>query len=190
MSISRYQDLYPYLQPDLPGCPPPLLLLHLQQAGRRFCRETEAWQKTLDTIALVADQAEYDLAVDWDAVVKRIVKVEIDDIEQGEDTYELEEESTLAFDPAPTTGDEIVVKVALVPRMSTLDMPEWFMERWGEGIVAGTKKSLMEQRNKPWTSLDRVIFFEAEFDRYVASARHESLLKFKSKQPTVQMRSW
>jgi len=64
--ISRYEDLYPLLLVDLPHCDESLVLQSLQQAGREFCRRTEAWTEKLTYNIVDASQAgddAYDTAI-------------------------------------------------------------------------------------------------------------------------------
>jgi hypothetical protein len=58
---SRFQDLYPFLLPDLPGIQTPLLLQTVQAVGREFARTTESWKERITMNIVDADNA-YDVA--------------------------------------------------------------------------------------------------------------------------------
>lgn len=61
--ISRYSDLLPLMRVDLPDCPDVLIIQNLQEAGRYFCRETEAWREKL-TFNIVDANSAYTTAYD------------------------------------------------------------------------------------------------------------------------------
>jgi hypothetical protein len=62
--ITTYDELMPMVLPELRNCPEPLVRQALERAGRAFCRHTSVWQKTLEEIDVVADEAEYALDPD------------------------------------------------------------------------------------------------------------------------------
>lgn len=103
--ISRYEDLYPLCQVELPKCPTPLLLQHLQLTGRDFCRMTESWHERL-TMNLVDDQTDYVLSPSYDVEIIRPWKVwatgDEDDNPVDPQLYDFTPSTnTLSFDTAP-----------------------------------------------------------------------------------------
>jgi hypothetical protein len=256
--ISRYEDLYPLLKPDLPGITDPMLLQSLQATGREFCRFTELWYEDIDynivdseeayddayaaAIALgysaaaskiAGDAAEdsalqYSLEPHYDAEIIRPKYVWIDgttnDVPVDPELYEFDVGSQkLTFYSCPrfysptaeawvtatayalgdyvtssslrylcsiahTSGtfatdlaaykwklmpNDLIVRAILIPRMFCCELAGWFMEKWGEAIVAGTKVHLMAMKNKSWSSPERVPYFQTEYSNYINMALRE-----------------
>jgi hypothetical protein len=98
--ISRYSDLYPLLQPDLPGIPTPLLLQTLQAAGREFCRTTESWRERL-TMNIVDPDTAYDTA--YDAAIALGQSATVADI-AGDTAYD----AALVYQLKPSYDAEVI----------------------------------------------------------------------------------
>lgn len=75
---------------DAPGCPPGIVLRELKQAVRRFCKESLAWQETLNVISLTDNQPEYTLThSNTDAQIHSVVWVKVNGTEKSPDEWEL-----------------------------------------------------------------------------------------------------
>lgn len=269
--ISRFKDLLPLLRVDIPHCDDPLILQHLAQVARTFCRETEAWRERL-TYNVVDSQNAYNVAyaaaiaqgksttaadvegknaklAARDYILKSHYEVDIirpwkvwttgdeNRVPTDPDQYNFTPStSTLTFrtdlqqyTPVATnwataqvyaagsyviqdslrylcsiahTSDvfatdlaayrwqlmpnDLIVRAVLLPRMLCNELAAWFMEKWGEGIIAGTKAELMSMKNKNWSSPERVQFFQAEYNRYKALALRERFTEDKSTGTTFQ----
>lgn len=197
MSIARFIDLYPLLQVDLPKCPTPLILQTLQQTMREFCTDTGIWREDLTAMDIVADQEDYTLASAWTAEIYRVVEVrtdgdeDSDPLDESEYTYDpTTEKLTLVNPPTAALTDGLLVKVVIIPELYCEEVEEAFLNRWGEGIVAGTKAKLMAEKNKVWSSPERVPFFQFEYDKVKAKAKIEITKKYKQREVSVQFRRW
>jgi hypothetical protein len=189
--ISNYSDLLQFLEVELGGCPVPLLTQTLQKVGRQFCEDTEAWRETL-TFNRVANQADYVLTPTWSAEIRRIISVKTHGDTMNPDLHE----SWYEFEPSTNTltmlspatdaqTDGMVVKIVLVPWLITQELEGWFMGRWANALINGTKAELMLMKNKSWTSLDRAPFFSQEYNKDVAKARIELSKSGKRKETQV-----
>jgi len=196
--IYRYQDLYPMLKVELPGCPEPLILQELQRIGRNFCIDTEAWQEKLSLINLVAAQTDYPLVHVFEADIQRIVYVRIgtDDDSPDDDTadtdpnqYNLVVGSTTgilnvlrfrdALKPPAAVTNGLLVKVVLVPRAFASELAPWFMERWVEGIIAGVLGNLKAQKGKTWSDPKNVLRYMIRYEQYRTRAMREAYHAYK-----------
>lgn len=183
MPLSNYSELYPRMVDDLPGCNQDRIMLNaLKDAGRLFCRKTEAWRVELDPIDIVADQATYDLdtVIEFDAVVLRFlwVKTGGDDADPIPDSYYLlNGETTLEFQddvvPDAALTDGLIVKLALLPRLGTVELDEGFMERHAEAIVGGAMATLLKKKGKPWYNPDLAAEYFLDWRRGLCEATAE-----------------
>lgn len=263
--ISRFEDFLPLLRVDLPHCDDALILQHMRQAARLFCRETEAWKEKLtynivdsqnaynvayaaaiangmsaDTAIIAGNNAklaarEYILKPHYEAEIIRPWRVWVNGDERrppiDADNYRFTpSSSTLTFNtdlqqytPVATTWvtatpyaagamvlqdslryqcaiahtsdafatdlaayrwqlmpNDLITRVVMIPRIHSNELAAWFMEKWGEGIIAVTKAELVAMKNKNWSSPERVTFFKEEYRRYVALALRERFTEDKS----------
>lgn len=86
--------------------------------------------------------------------------------------------------------NDLIVKAVMIPRVTCNELAAWFMEKWAEGIIAGAKSKLMAQKNKNWSSPERVSFFEQEYNRYVCLALRERFTDNKATECTFSTPQW
>jgi hypothetical protein len=175
---------------DLPGCPEVLRVQALQDALHKFCKESEAWREELDPIDLVDGQVEYDLVPQFDAHVHLIewVKVNTEDgVTEGTDPDPLDKDlytltigdpDVLTLDdnlePTEDITDALTVKAVLVPEMGTLDVAEWFANRYWEHILAGAKAIRMMDRKKRWSDPQRGAEIQQVFLDGISEAKNDN----------------
>lgn len=76
--MKPFEDLYPLLLIELPGCPLPLLDLHIREIAREFCTATSVWRSEFDSLNLVANQLAYDIsAPESDSELVRLTKLTV-----------------------------------------------------------------------------------------------------------------
>lgn len=108
-AFTQYSDLYPLMRPELPGCDTPLILQKLQQAGVKFCEDTEAWlEDDLAPQIITNYQRDYTINHGKDATIRRIARVNVNGIIRPPDAYELVTGTLLRFADAytPNTLDD------------------------------------------------------------------------------------
>jgi len=160
--VGAITTLYGLTQPYLPGVPTNLLLQSLRNAVRQFCQSTEVWREELPVISTTADEDEYliEVAHSYDASIKRILGVTLDDAELLQTEYEFDPNGTFRLLTAPTEDDlELVVTVAFLPSLAADELPDWLLEKWGDAFAEGAKVLLKsvpgsEANPSPW--FDRV----------------------------------
>jgi hypothetical protein len=86
--------------------------------------------------------------------------------------------------------NDMLVDAILVPRMFSTELAAWFMEKWGEGIVAGAMSKLCAMRNKGWSSPERVQYFSAEYKRFTNLAMRENFVRDTQKSMTFTAPQW
>lgn len=87
--MKLFEELYPLLMPELPGCSYPMLDLNLREVAREFCTTTSVWRSTFDGINLLANQLSYDLDTpESESELVRLTKLSIaDDLMWVDDEY-------------------------------------------------------------------------------------------------------
>lgn len=64
-----YDELLPYVLPDVPGCSEPLAIQSIRTAVIRFCEEAKILKRTLAAVPLIVDEPRYEIIAptgyDW-----------------------------------------------------------------------------------------------------------------------------
>jgi len=158
MAITFLSDLAIKVVADMPGYPPENVVQDkLRWAWEQLLEGSEVWREELDPIDSVTDQADYTLSPD-EGVVIRVVEVKIDESVIDPAGYKMTDLSTLTFEedfiPDQDITDGIVVNVSLAPDVDGITGPDWVLQRFHEGLVAGARYALYRMRGKPWSDID------------------------------------
>lgn len=180
--IMRLRDLLVDVLTDVPGATDPAALNALSRAAAEFCRKTEVFRKKL-VLDIVADETDYDLVSGENARIHRVLSVkgktdddqeftEMDPLYESE--YSIEDDSRIVFETAFSVDitDGLEVEAVLRPTMRNAELPEWIIDRYGEGIAGMAKVILLAQPGKPWSGLD-ASFAQYQYDRAVTNALNE-----------------
>ena len=191
MAMTELSTLLPLM--SVPRCPQALQLLALRLASRRFCEDTGMWTEDLTSFDTEADEADYELASDYDNVsIRRATKVTVDDVEMTEDTWELSASGVLTFDPAPTITElDVVVTVVYVPDVTCVEVVDWLITRWGEAIAAGAEAHLKREPGNtndpnPWYDATSAAVAERRYQDGVGAAKLEIISARQSGQLGVE----
>lgn len=198
--INKLTDLYPLMEPELPGCPQPLILQALRKKVRQFCQDTDAWREQLKDINLVAGQRDYVLNPSFDAEIRKIVEVRINtaanraaghigapvDFQRYTFHGELSQRSganlppnTLTLDatlnPSESVAGGLEVKVSLAPLLMAGQVDQDFLQKWGEAIIGGAMFYLMAMKNKKWSDPQKAGLYLVDYYKGLSRARRENV---------------
>lgn len=190
--LTAYSELAELLRPDVPGAEPGVLLYYLRRAGRKFCADSEVFQRDI-TATLVADEDTYALAL-ADHEVRRLVRVRFLDPAEDEaknyfdgreihpDQYDLVFDETdrhqirfsrNAVPNSDEAGFTLVARVVLVPHQGTEVLPDDFLTRWQDAIRFYTLFDMMSMEGRPWSSAMGASRYLGEYQDAVARGRFE-----------------
>ena len=190
-------SFFPYILPEVPGCPDPTLRLQTALAAIEFCRETKAWSAIQDPIPLVDNQKEYVIPVVTDSYVhdvrdvwlgnRRLTPRSMRAIQEempqwatatsNEPIYynQAATRGSLSVFPTPvnTNGTSIVVRAVYVPTATAATLPAFLLERHLNIISAGVKAALMMMPAMPWSNPQMGVYYKSIFDDGVIKVRIE-----------------
>ena len=210
--LNRYTDLYPYLSPELPGCPDPVILQALQKAGRMFCLDTEAWWEQLKPVNLVDGQVSYRISPSWEAEVKRIRDLRINTAEgiangdEGDpvnpalyDFYPAGNKTPLgtsisentvilddSLEPADNVTNGLEVSIILVPYLDSDKLDPVFLNSWIEALIGRAMADLMSMTGKKWMNPGRANVYELQYQKARSRAKIEKIRGNTSKDTDVE----
>jgi len=166
-------DLIDQIQPHVGDAPEYFVKQMLRSVARDFCRKTHVWVEQLTTIPSVASQEDYTLTSSYDAKILRVLEVKLETVDHN---FSMDEEGTLTMDPATgSTGDDIDVKVVLLPDEDCSGFHAWLIDRWGDAIAAGTIFWLKAMPNQAWTDYEGAGFWQEQYKAGVAWAKGEEM---------------
>ncbi|MFW5870843.1 MAG: hypothetical protein ACOCVL_04150 [Candidatus Sumerlaeota bacterium] len=140
----------------------------LRLGAHRFVMDTECWRETI-TVNVEEAGKTFALASSYAALVKRILKVEktpsggtsAGEIDYAQ--YQVTADGCVVFDQEQEAGASLDILVALMPKRSADNYPEWLLLRWGHAIVAAAASYLGSEKK------------EAEYRITVSNAKREEI---------------
>ncbi len=190
MAVNKYQDLHPFMLPELPGCTPAMILQALQRANRQFCMDTEAWveDRTLD---IVADQTEYTLNPTWDADIRRVKELRLNNAEniaagnmghvQAPEFYQFQPPNTLVLEdeikPSESVTKGLEIEVIIIPSLNATSIDPGFVEQWVDAIMGWAMHNLMTMERKKWSNPNRAQFYWLQYMKGWTRAKSEKTRK-------------
>ena len=177
--MTPFTSFYPYILPDVPGCPSLSVDQALSSTLIDFCEKTLILQADMDPVTIVKGVVDYDLEPPKDHLVTKIMKVfyrsnEIrptspDDImsaslynknypeakpEEGPPKlYTQKDARTFSIYPYPKETEKLALtlRVALKPTRSATQCDDILFEEYAEIIGHGVVSRLALSSNKPYS---------------------------------------
>lgn len=190
--VTSYKTMLSYVMVDVPNASDQIMLQALGLAGRKFCLDTELYEKELDPIDVVASTQTYSLSAllpSWTYIIR------LKDVWYGTDAtnetttpwdttkYTLYQENTFKFVTTPTESitDGLVVSVILRPTAAAKCIETWFYDRYFEPILAYAKYYLLKMdSNKGWADMNRAQMYLEEYTSYINKYKVEKFRQYKS----------
>lgn len=198
--LVKFKDFLNFLIPHLPGCGDGTALLYLRSTARKFCADTESLIETLPSIDIVANQSVYAIASTLSAEIKRIKDVRLNNAEgiaagkpgvsQRLDRFDYDPSTgnlTLTYAPDTAITDGLEVDISIVPEIGTNELPTWWMNRYNDGLIAGTLADLQGMKGMPWTNPGMAQSNKSTYLNYVGRAKNDVLSKYKALMPRVNL---
>lgn len=178
-------DFYDYLLPELPGCTPEFLDIHMVEAARKFCGESLVWRGDFDPVNLVADEATYDLEPDEPkSVAVKVIRLTVNSVVlwdqewrigcgRDEPSYHLEAPFSVSEDftqltlvddeiPSAAVTDGLEVYGAMAPSFDADRLPDILLTTHLEAFRKTVLSRLMLMPKKPWSNADLAVEYRAE----------------------------
>ncbi len=197
MGTVALSAFYPYIEPDVMGCPQPGMDIAIKDALMELCEETRWWSDDLTPNALVSGTPSYTLAAPAEAEIVRPQSIKIDDRDLGPSISREELDvrypgweaavgvgprhwfmispTEIRLFPIPTDesvtlGYEINCRAAIKPSRTTLIIQDRFLSDVRQAVRAGALSRLLKQR-AIWRDLDRAKDEKREFEDEIAKLR-------------------
>jgi hypothetical protein len=162
--MKTFEQFFPDLMPNVPGCPESVAEHAIRRAVQMFCEKTRAWRVVMDPIEAIADTDEYDLPLDRNTELVRIERAQLDgrDIEVGtehqaahrcRDTVSCFDGKTVIVSPVPAAGQLIALTCAIKPGNGATGVEDFLYDEHVSLITLGAGAILKRQPQKAYTDV-------------------------------------
>jgi hypothetical protein len=214
--MATLSNFYPYVLPEVPGCPEISVDVALRSSLIEFCEKSLVIQRDHDPLTVVAGVVDYDFEPPTGSLVVKVMKAwykseeliplapdEVEDAElynrsfSGANTtgsqprYILQkDERTFSLYPIPdvNVANGLTMRVAYKPTRTASSFEDVLFEDYAEVIAAGAKARLMMSPGKTYTNPQLAVALMDMFGRGVNTARSRAGRGHVRSDLSVQMR--
>lgn len=196
---------FPEVVPAAKECPDPIIIRHLADTCRDFCRRTMLWTEELTPIDVVANQAEYalvhataeivggDRATFAGKTIKAVSETALDedDTQTDEDAWRtqttdiperffvnIDKELRLVYIPDADLVGGLVAWVNLQPLIAATQVPGFIWENFKDMITDGAKSRLLSILDMPWSDMKLAVGFGQSYEYQMIAARQKKFTGF------------
>jgi len=185
MTTKSLDDLLPYLEPHVPGCPEPMMIDALREKFRELCERSGVWRERLPKLDVYKGLADYELDVPFNMELVSLKQLywgdralpfrSIDIVratDGGNDTptsnepdwWTMPELNIVRLYPAPDADstDQLEPYAAVTLAIDESVFPAELM-RFAHGIGAGAAGKLKMMPGQPWTDREGFQQFNRAF---------------------------
>lgn len=201
--MKKFEDFFPDVLPDVPGCPPDMAIRAIRHTVIEFCERSLIHQVTQDPISLRPNLSDYYLDTPSGFRIQKIMKVWFrgqvldpvapDEINTPEAynariagytatksepvAYTQKDFESITFLPIPdqTYSAAITMRVALAPLRDSAGCEDFLYEQWGEYLACGAKARLMLTTGKPYTNPEAAAVNQARYTVALNDARQRAI---------------
>ncbi len=190
MTNVAYSQWLDHVQPHVPDCPSPMIILAVRQACIEFCRRSRYLRVSLDPFNTVVGDDEYELAPPTDTVVSAILNVRCGDrlieaarqedmdaevnywrdLEGQPSRYLQPDEATMILNPIPQEIMAVRILAAIRPSQASGGVDEAVFERFLDPVASGALARLMAMPGVAWSNPELAGYHEQIFNSGIADA--------------------
>jgi hypothetical protein len=198
--MTPYESFFPYILPEVPGAPEPVVLMAIRNSCIEFCERSLILTRDHDPISLIPKVIDYDLDPPISETV--IIKVQrafvegspinalapdhihipaiynraYEDYEENPSTpqyYLQKDERSITVWPVPDKRyrNGLTMRVAMKPTRSSESVDDVIFEEYAEVIASGALQRLMSSAGKPYSNIQMAAVNKMMFDRGVNNAK-------------------
>lgn len=158
--MTAYSAFYPFIVPDLPGCPEIGIDTELARIANKFCAAT--WTYRVDvTESVQSGDTSISPTLPNDTQLVGVVSAEIDDFEFYDFTISGD---SIVLDEAATSDYDVALTIAVKPSLSAGIVPDVLFRDHMDAIAHGVKARLFLSPQKSWTNPDLATYHQRFYD--------------------------
>lgn len=206
---------YPYIMPEVPGAPEPLMDHYIRQCAISFFEESQTWVVDATAVDLVASTGTYTLAapasITTGADVAQIKWAWVNgtqifpasqeelgqlmtywaDVEAGAvSNYTQLTQDTVTLYPIPNFDlvSGLQMKLAVRPSLTSTGVPDWLGQKYVTEIAAGAKSDMMGMVGQPWSNPEGEAKYGAAYAKALTKATVEGNRSFTRTTSNIQFK--
>lgn len=201
--MSAYEDFFPYVVPEVAGCPEPMVVHAVRNACIEFCEKSLVLVRDHDPVTIIENIVDYDLEPPTGYIVVKVMKAwvnnqQIDPLvpdfvreaavynrlfaeyQQQPNTpqhYLQKDERSISLWPMPDRkiSNGLTMRVALKPTRASTEIESVIFEDYAETIASGALSKLMSNVGRPYTNIEMAAVHAGRFMQGINVARGRSL---------------
>ncbi len=199
--MKAWDQFFPALMVDLPGCPQPVVTHALKRAAQDFFRQTLLWRIWLEPMRTANNINEYELEVEPHTELVRIERATLDgrpivistaasmptDWKTNplgiEDCIFCADGKSFTLIPYKDGGLVLLIEASLRPSDSAVGIEDCLFDLYSETIAHGAKARLLRQPAKPYSDLGASIDAQMLFDHAIGLINIQQFRVFSSSLP-------
>ncbi len=158
---------YPFVLPEVVGCPEPLLAQQIMLTAHSFCTETGVWDEVQAPVLTSSGIADYEIDAPADAEMLRVRSVWLDGRELSpkqmrtplvanfgapSSYHSALARGLITLDAKPQSEQSLVVRAVYAPRLTGQALPDFLLSRYAIAIAGGAKARLMLMPGQAWSN--------------------------------------
>jgi len=169
--MKAWEEFYPDVTPEVPGCPDPTIDIALRRSAQRFFQDTGVWRLWLDDVTTTGGM-ELDIELEPNSELAQLLQATLDGREievyapdhlpagwkTGEAGFAVGvcsfDAKTLHLLPQQASGLVLRVEATLRPSNKATGVEDRLFDRYVLPIAMGAKALLMAQPGKAWSNPD------------------------------------
>ena len=193
MSAVSYETLFPYVQPMVPSCPDPSIVIAIRNAVIEFCDETYYFNDAMDPILATAGTSIYEISVPTDytlvavtelyadgLVVHRKAPSELKTLYNGLDWQTIDgfpryftqfNTSEIVLCPKPDQTVTLTGHIAYTPTRASTTVEEMLINDYAEVLAQGALARIYAQPDQSYTNASAALMARREFMSGIANAK-------------------
>ena len=201
--MSAYEDFFPYVVPEVAGCPEPMVVHAIRSTCIEFCEKSLVLTRDHDPITIIENKVDYDLEPPAGYLAIKVMKAWVNnqpitplvpdfvreaavynrlfaEYQQQPNTpqhYLQKEERSISLWPMPDRkiANGLTLRVALKPTRASTTIEDVIFEDYAETIAAGALSRLMTNANRPWQNMEMAAINAVKFNSGLNVARTRAL---------------
>lgn len=164
---------------EVPGCPRPLVLKHVQRAVLDFCRRSQWFRATLDPITQVKNITDYELDDLPDEVrVNSILWIKRSGRLLRPTEYDITDDGrgfSLVSPPVETVRQALEVRAVLAPVRKFTTLEVRLFEEWAPVMAAGALQGLRRLPKKKWSDFRQAVLDAQTYENGILRAKNQAV---------------
>lgn len=192
MSNVTYESFFPYVQPHVPSCPDPSMIIAIRSACIEFCEETNYFNDVVEE-QIVANEPLYELSVPTGYNLSHVIELyanglrlmkksplELKELFNGMDWMTMPgparyftqlNTSEVRLCPIPDVDGELTGRYAYTPTRTSTQVDSTLFDDYVEVIAQGALARLFDQPDQPYSNAARQMMAHAKFQSGIANAK-------------------